>query len=74
MKSSIAFIIAFAASVSVVEAGTNKTLAPTPGVTRSTEPPITPFPTEASTTETPAPVRCCCIHECCIVHDDLGRD
>jgi hypothetical protein len=74
MKSSIAFIIAFAASVSVVEAGTDKTLAPTPGVTRSTEPPITPFPTEASTIETPAPVRYCCMYECCIVHDDLGRD
>lgn len=61
MKSSIAFIIAYAA---LIEAGTNKTLAPTPGVTRPpepTEPPITPFPTEASTsivTPESTPVRC----------------
>jgi hypothetical protein len=58
---SIAFIIALVTIA--VEAGTNKTLAPTPGVTRppdteppvATQPPITPFPTEA-TIDTPPPV------------------
>ena len=58
-----------AVSVVVVEAqgprGTNKSVAPTPTVTRpgtmppaesSTLPPITPFPTEATTAETAPPV------------------
>ena len=62
MKSSIAFIVALV-TIALAEAGTNKTLAPTPGVSRppdteppvETQPPITPFPTE-STIETSPPV------------------
>lgn len=37
---------------SVVHAGTNKTLAPTPDMSRVTPSPVTPFPTESVT---PAP-------------------
>jgi hypothetical protein len=47
---------------SVVHAGTNKTLAPTPDMIRETPSPLTPFPTESITPaptpgvyETPAP-------------------
>lgn len=63
MKSSIAFIVSLV-TIALAEAGTNKTLAPTPGASRppdteppvvETQPPITPFPTEATIT-TPAPV------------------
>jgi len=40
-------LITIVASAALVSAGTNKTLAPTPGVDRPTSPaPITPFPTE----------------------------
>ena len=39
--------IAILATATIVTAGTNKTLAPTPGVVRpNAPPPITPFPTE----------------------------
>jgi hypothetical protein len=41
------------ATVTVVHAGTNKTLSPTPLLTRITPSPVTPFPTESIT---PAPV------------------
>jgi hypothetical protein len=46
-----AFYYALTSSV-VVHAGTNKTLAPTPAMTRETPSPVTPFPTESIT---PAP-------------------
>lgn len=41
-----AAIVATSINIGVVHAGTDKTLAPTPGVTRPGQPPITPFPTE----------------------------
>ena len=49
MKLSITSILISSASIAIVSAqsGTNKTLAPTPGIFRPTTPsPITPFPTE----------------------------
>lgn len=53
----------YALITSVVHAGTNKTLAPTPAMIRETPSPVTPFPTESITPaptpgvyETPAPV------------------
>jgi len=47
MKLSITSILISSASIAIVSAGTNKTLAPTPGIVRPTTPaPITPFPTE----------------------------
>lgn len=44
----------YALITSVVHAGTNKTLAPTPVMARVTPSPVTPFPTESIPT-TPAP-------------------
>ena len=49
--------IALATAAITVDAGTNKTLAPTPGISRptpggSTNPPITPFPTEPNVSVT----------------------
>ena len=47
--------IALATAAITVDAGTNKTLAPTPGIIRptpSTNPPITPFPTEPNVSVT----------------------
>ena len=70
---SIAFIAAAAAYATVsVEAGTDKTLAPVPDITRPPEPtppgvdptspaPITPFPT--TMLDSPGPVSCPhCLH------------
>ena len=46
MKLSITSILISSASIAIVSAQTNKTLAPTPGVPPLTPAPITPFPTE----------------------------
>ena len=55
-------LITIVASAALVSAGTNKTLAPTPGAVRPTSPaPITPFPTE------PPQVRYICIVVCFIL-------
>jgi len=60
MKLSITSILIGSASIAIVSAqdiafGTNKTLAPTPGIDRPTTPaPITPFPTPGED-ETPSP-------------------
>ena len=66
MKTTIAIL----ATAALVNAGTNKTLAPTPGIVRPNAPPIpppiTPFPTEPNVVRI---VLCGC---CCYVVLQLG--
>jgi len=67
MKLSITSILISSASIAIVSAQTNKTLAPTVSVTRPDTPsPITPFPTES-----PRPVSLC-LMLCMLFASDVG--